>query len=81
MYANNLVNELIEFFKESTPHGASSDVSEYSRLEDLQFDSFDLVEIVMKLEDKYFVKILDDEANKVVTIHDVATLIDSLRNR
>ena len=46
---------------------------------DNDLDSLDFVELVMKLEDEYVIKIPDEEANKLETISDVAKLIQKLQ--
>ena len=77
-----LVYELIEFFKGNSSSGRSEEICGDSRLkEDLNLDSLDYVELVMKLEDEYLIKIQDEEANKLKTIEDVANLILLLQRR
>ena len=66
-----LVYKLIDFFKENSSSKRSEEIFGYSRLkEDLNLDNLDFVELVMKLEDEYVIKIQDEEANKLKTIED-----------
>ena len=46
-------------------------------VEDLGADSLDVVELVMALEEKFDIEIPDDEAEKIQTVNDVVTYIES----
>lgn len=46
-------------------------------VEDLGADSLDVVELVMALEEKFDIEIPDDEAEKIQTVRDVVTYIES----
>lgn len=46
-------------------------------VEDLGADSLDVVELVMALEEKFDIEIPDDEAEKIQTVQDVVTYIES----
>ena len=52
---------------------------EASFIEDLGADSLDIVELVMALEEEYEMEISDDDAEKIKTVHDVTTYIESHR--
>jgi acyl carrier protein len=75
-----LIDQLTRFFKENTTHRLV-DICGSSRLkEDLGLDDLDYIEVVMKLEDVYCIKIPDEDANHLQTVEDVANLILKLRD-
>ena len=45
--------------------------------EDLDADSLDVVELVMQLEDEFELEISDEDAEKIVTVGDVVSYIES----
>jgi acyl carrier protein len=49
---------------------------EASFTEDLNADSLDLVELIMALEEKFKVKISDDDARNIRTVNDALEYID-----
>ncbi|MFZ4754951.1 MAG: acyl carrier protein [Miltoncostaeaceae bacterium] len=54
---------------------ASEVVESASFAEDLNADSLDLVEMIMEMEDKFGVKIPDEEAEKIVTVGDAVDYV------
>jgi len=50
---------------------------EKSFIEDLNADSLDLTEMIMTLEEKFNVEIADDQAEKLKTVGDVISFIDT----
>jgi acyl carrier protein len=45
--------------------------------EDLEADSLDLVELIMKIEEEFGGEISDEEAQKITTVGEVVTYIDT----
>ena len=46
-------------------------------VDDLGADSLDVVELIMRLEEKFDIEIPDEEAEKIQTVGDAVTYIDS----
>ncbi|NJN75396.1 MAG: acyl carrier protein [Synechococcaceae cyanobacterium RL_1_2] len=44
---------------------------------DLGADSLDVVELIMKLEEKFDLEIPDEEAEKLITVEDVVKFVES----
>ena len=61
--------------------GVSEDevTPEASFIEDLGADSLDIVELVMALEEEYEMEISDEDAEKIKTVQDVISYIESHR--
>ncbi len=54
----------------------SSRITEGTRFkEDLEADSLDLVELVMELEDRYGIRIPDEDAAKILTVGQAADFV------
>ena len=49
-----------------------------TKLQDLNFDSLDMIEIVMDLEDVFGVEVPDEALEKFVTIGDIVGFIENL---
>ncbi|HIW34729.1 MAG TPA: acyl carrier protein [Candidatus Paenibacillus intestinavium] len=52
-------------------------VAEASFKEDLNADSLDVVELIMELEDEFNIEISDEDAEKISTVGDVLSYIQS----
>lgn len=52
---------------------------EASFKEDLEADSLDVVELVMELEDEFDMEIADEEAEKINTVGDAVSYINSVQ--
>ena len=46
-------------------------------IDDLNFDSLDIVELMMKMEDEFGIEIPEEEAEKLKTVSDVAAYLKS----
>ena len=72
---------LLDDIKEVVVEQLSVDAGEVKEdakfVEDLGADSLDVVELVMALEEKFDIEIPDDEAEKIQTVADVVTYIES----
>jgi len=49
--------------------------------EDLEADSLDLVELIMEFEEKFGGEISDEEAQKITTVGEAVTFLDSHRKK
>ncbi len=49
--------------------------------EDLEADSLDLVELIMAFEDKFGGEISDEDAQKIVTVGDAVTFVESQKQK
>lgn len=67
----------------ATSLGVDSDelTNSASLVDDLHADSLDVVELVMALEDEFFIAISDEAADRVRTVADVLELVTSLKAR
>lgn len=71
------LSELQSILVEQLGVDASEVVETASFQEDLNADSLDLVEMIMEMEDKFGVKIPDEEAEKIVTVGNAVDYIVS----
>jgi acyl carrier protein len=70
------VLELIRAHLSSELGVDASGIDEGTRFkEDLEADSLDLVELVMELEDRYGIRIPDEEAAKILTVGQAADFV------
>lgn len=69
------LSELQSILVEQLGVDASEVTETASFSEDLNADSLDLVEMIMEMEDKFGVKIPDEEAEKIVTVGDAVDYI------
>ena len=69
------LSELQSILVEQLGVDASEVVETASFQEDLNADSLDLVEMIMEMEDKFGVKIPDEDAEKIQTVGDAVDYI------
>jgi len=69
------LSELQSILVEQLGVDASEVVETASFSEDLNADSLDLVEMIMEMEDKFGVKIPDEDAEKITTVGDAVDYI------
>ncbi len=48
--------------------------------EDLEADSLDMIELIMKCEDKFEISIPDEDAEKIITVQDAVNFITKLKS-
>jgi acyl carrier protein len=58
----------------------SDDPQNSDKLEDLDIDSLDLVELTMSVEDKFNIEISDDEMDALTTFGDLLVLVTNRLN-
>ncbi len=68
MERDKVVDEVRSILVEQLGVDASDVTEEASFQEDLNADSLDLVELIMEMEDRFKVKIPDEEAEKITTV-------------
>ena len=69
--------ELIQVISERLDVSTDSVTPQASFLDDLGADSLDVVELMMALEEKYNLEIPDADAEKIKTVQDVVSYIES----
>jgi acyl carrier protein len=77
MTHDQIFQEIKEFLLEALPLTEDKITLEARFQEDLEADSLDLVELIMTLEEKYSIKISDEEAAKIKTVGDAVDFVAS----
>ena len=72
-----LIDDIREVVVEQLSVSADEVKEDAKFVEDLGADSLDVVELVMALEEKFDIEIPDDEAEKIQTLNDVVTYVES----
>ena len=74
-----LFNEIEQVIKHQFKLKDQVITPETNLFNDLKFDSLDAVELIIELEEKFSIELLDKEAEDIKTIQDILTLIESKR--
>lgn len=70
-------NEVIDIVVEQLGVDKADVTAEKKFVEDLKADSLDLTELIMTFEERFACEISEEEAEKLKTVGDVITYIDS----
>jgi acyl carrier protein len=76
----SLKEEVIDVVVEQLGVDAQDVTLEKSFVEDLNADSLDLTELIMTFEEKFGFEISEDDAEKLKTVGDVVTYIESKKS-
>jgi acyl carrier protein len=68
-------DKVIKIVSEATKVDASNIKSETNFIDDLNLDSLDMVEMMMKMEEEFGVEIPEDKTEDLKTIDDVANFL------
>lgn len=70
-------DKVINLISDATKIDKSKISMETSFVDDLNLDSLDIVELMMKMEDEFGVEIPEEEAENLKTVKDIITYLDS----
>ncbi|KAF0846949.1 meromycolate extension acyl carrier protein AcpM [Nocardia caishijiensis] len=73
-----IIAGIADIIEEVTGIDAAEVTPEKSFIEDLEIDSLSLVEIAVQLEDKYAVKIPDEDLSSLRTVGDAVTYVQKM---
>lgn len=79
MYNEDILNRVIALF--STMTEAEEITADSELIEDLEISSMDVLYLISCMEDEFEIKVPEKEVRKMVTVGDVAEVIENLRNR
>jgi acyl carrier protein len=77
----SIENRVIDIISEQTDVDKTEITLKTSFSNDLNFDSLDLIELVMEFEDEFEMSIPDEEAEKVATVGDVINYIACVQSK
>lgn len=69
--------KIIQIISEATKIDADKIKPETSFINDLNLDSLDIVELMMKMEDEFGVEIPEEDAEKLKTVQDVMNYLEN----
>ncbi len=72
--------QILKVISEAAKVDVSQIKMETSFVDDLKFDSLDIVELMMKMEDDFGVEIPEEDAEGLKTVGDVITYISNKKN-
>lgn len=70
-------DKVINLISDATKIDKAKITPETSFVDDLNLDSLDIVELMMKMEDEFGVEIPEDEAENLKSVKDVITYLES----
>jgi acyl carrier protein len=73
----DMKEKVIKIVSETTKMDASTITESTHFIDDLNLDSLDMVELMMKMEDDFGVEIPEDQTEKLKTIGDVVQFLES----
>ncbi len=73
-------DQIIKVISEAAKVDASQIKMETNFVDDLKFDSLDIVELMMKMEDDFGVEIPEEDAEGLKTVGDVINYIGNKKN-
>ena len=69
-------DKVIQLVSEATKQEAAKIKPETSFIDDLNLDSLDIVELMMKMEDEFGIEIPEEDAEGLKTVQDVVTYLE-----
>ena len=73
--------KVIKIVSEATKMDANNITSDTNFIDDLNLDSLDMVEMMMKMEDEFGIEIPEDETENLKTINDVANFLKTKQSQ
>lgn len=75
----DLVDEVIAVVRSAIPGNAETVIEPESSLREIGFDSVDLIELTLRLEDHFHVDLGEADSYRVSAVSDIVTLIERAR--